>query len=112
MTAEIHILSEGYLGDGDDRVGSTVGFARDGGVLVVTDPGLVPEREAILRPLAELELAPDQITDVVLSHHHPDHTLNAALFPNARSTTTGRGTAATCGSTGPRRGSTCPRRSA
>jgi hypothetical protein len=42
MTAEIHILSEGYLGDGDDRVGSTVGFARDGGVLVVTDPGLVP----------------------------------------------------------------------
>jgi glyoxylase-like metal-dependent hydrolase (beta-lactamase superfamily II) len=84
MTAEVHILSEGYLGDGGDRVGSTVGFARDGGVLVVIDPGLVPGRHAILRPLAELELAPEQITDVVLSHHHPDHTLNAALFPNAR----------------------------
>jgi glyoxylase-like metal-dependent hydrolase (beta-lactamase superfamily II) len=24
------------------------------------------------------------ITDVVFSHHHPDHTVNAALFPNAR----------------------------
>ncbi len=24
------------------------------------------------------------MTDVVLSHHHPDHTLNAALFPAAR----------------------------
>jgi glyoxylase-like metal-dependent hydrolase (beta-lactamase superfamily II) len=84
MTAEIRILSEGYLSGDDDRVGSTVGFAREGGVLVVIDPGLVPGRDAILRPLAELELSPEQITDVVLSHHHPDHTLNAALFANAR----------------------------
>src|SRR4029450_4771834 len=84
MTAEVHILCEGYLSDGGDRVGSTVGFVRDGGVLVVTDPGLVSGRDAILRPLAELELAPEQITDVVLSHHHPDHTLDAAPFPNPR----------------------------
>ena len=84
MTVEIRVLSEGYLSGDDDRVGSTVGFAREGGVLVVIDPGLVPGRDAILRPLAELELSPEQITDVVLSHHHPDHTLNAALFPNAR----------------------------
>ena len=84
MTAEIRVLSEGYLSGDDDRVGSTVGFAREGGVLVVIDPGLVPGRHAILRPLAELELSPEQITDVVLSHHHPDHTLNAALFANAR----------------------------
>jgi glyoxylase-like metal-dependent hydrolase (beta-lactamase superfamily II) len=83
MTAEIRVLSEGYLSGDDDRVGSTVGFAREGGVLVVIDPGLVPGRDAILRPLAELELCPEQITDVVLSHHHPDHTLNAALFANA-----------------------------
>lgn len=24
------------------------------------------------------------MTDVVFSHHHPDHTVNAALFPSAR----------------------------
>jgi glyoxylase-like metal-dependent hydrolase (beta-lactamase superfamily II) len=24
------------------------------------------------------------VTDVVFSHHHPDHTINAALFPQAR----------------------------
>jgi glyoxylase-like metal-dependent hydrolase (beta-lactamase superfamily II) len=84
MTAEIRVLSEGYLSGDDDRVGSTVGFAREGGVLVVIDPGLVPGRDAILQPLAELGLSPEQITDVVLSHHHPDHTLNAALFANAR----------------------------
>jgi glyoxylase-like metal-dependent hydrolase (beta-lactamase superfamily II) len=29
-------------------------------------------------------VAADAVTDVVFSHHHPDHTLNAALFENAR----------------------------
>ena len=27
---------------------------------------------------------PSAVTDVVFSHHHPDHTVNAALFPAAR----------------------------
>ena len=25
-----------------------------------------------------------QITDVVISHHNPDHTINVGMFPNAR----------------------------
>ena len=86
MTAKVRILFEGYLSrpDAENRTASTVGFVRDDGVIVVVDPGLVPGRDAILRPLAEMEIAPEQVTDVVLSHHHPDHTLNAALFPRAR----------------------------
>ena len=45
--AEAHVLSEGYLsGPDDDRVGSTVGFIRDGDVLIVVDPGLVPSAAA------------------------------------------------------------------
>jgi glyoxylase-like metal-dependent hydrolase (beta-lactamase superfamily II) len=83
--AELHLLHEGYLsGRGEDRVGSTVSLARDGDVVVVIDPGLVPDREAILGPLAILGVGPNEVTDVVISHHHPDHTLNVALFPNAR----------------------------
>ena len=27
---------------------------------------------------------PPPLPDAIFSHHHPDHTLNAALFPNAR----------------------------
>ena len=86
MTAQVQILSEGYLSrpDAEDRTASTVGFIRDDDVLVVVDPGRVPGRDAILRPLAEKGIVPEQITDVVLSHHHPDHTLNAALFASAR----------------------------
>ena len=86
MAAEVRILFEGYLSrpDAEDRTASTVALARDDGVLVVVDPGMVPGQDAILRPLAELEIVPEAITDVVLSHHHPDHTLNAGLFPRAR----------------------------
>ena len=83
--AEFHVLSAGYLsGDADGRVGSTVSLAVDGSTVVVIDPGLVSSRAAILDPLASRGYAPDQVTDVVVSHHHPDHTLNVALFPEAR----------------------------
>jgi glyoxylase-like metal-dependent hydrolase (beta-lactamase superfamily II) len=82
--AEFHVLTDGYLSNDDDRVGSTASFARDGEVLVVIDPGLAVSRSAILDPLAALGVAAEDVTDVVISHHHPDHTLNVALFPNAR----------------------------
>jgi len=71
----------GYVGD---RVAGTVSFIHDGDVAVVIDPGMVPEPAAILGPLGELVDSPEEITDVIFSHHHPDHTLNAALFPKAR----------------------------
>ncbi len=88
LTAEVHILFNGYAKDGESPtvsyVASTVGFVRDGDIRVIIDPGMVPNPSAILEPLAALGESPAKITDVVFSHHHPDHTLNAALFPNAR----------------------------
>jgi glyoxylase-like metal-dependent hydrolase (beta-lactamase superfamily II) len=82
--AEIHILSDGYIRGEENRVAGTVGFVRDGDALVVIDPGLVPSAGAILEPLAALGVRPEDVTDIVISHHHPDHTLKVALFPNAR----------------------------
>jgi glyoxylase-like metal-dependent hydrolase (beta-lactamase superfamily II) len=79
--ADIYLLFTGYVGE---RTASTVGFVVDGDVKVVIDPGMVPETRAILDPLAELGFSAGDVTDVVLSHHHPDHAINAALFPNAR----------------------------
>jgi glyoxylase-like metal-dependent hydrolase (beta-lactamase superfamily II) len=45
---------------------------------------LVPSPTSILDPLRDHGVGPDDITDIVFSHHHPDHTVNAALFPHAR----------------------------
>jgi glyoxylase-like metal-dependent hydrolase (beta-lactamase superfamily II) len=80
-TATVDILTAGYYGRG---VASTVGLIRDGGVTVVVDPGMVRDRSLILDPLQSLGVRPQDVTDVVFSHHHPDHTINAALFPEAR----------------------------
>lgn len=80
--AEIHILHNGYARS--PHVASTVSFIRDGNALVIIDPGMVPDPSAILGPLSALGVSPNEITDIIFSHHHPDHTLNAALFPNAR----------------------------
>ena len=76
----MHLLHAGYA---DDRVGSSITLIRDGDALIVADPGMVASRSRILDPLAALGVAPEAVTHVFLSHHHPDHTVNIALFPNA-----------------------------
>jgi glyoxylase-like metal-dependent hydrolase (beta-lactamase superfamily II) len=76
----VHLLHAGYAGD---RVGSSIVLVRDADALIVVDPGMVARRALILEPLEALEVAPEAVTHVFLSHHHPDHTINIALFPNA-----------------------------
>ena len=85
-SAEVHVLHEGYVGlKGDDeRVSGTVTLIIDGDAVIVVDPGMVVDRGALLAALAAHGPRPEDVTDVVFSHHHPDHTVNAALFPNAR----------------------------
>ncbi len=85
-SAAVHILHEGYAReeDGGERVGSTVTLIQDGNALIVVDPGMVASRSALLAELAARGAAAESVTDVVFSHHHPDHTVNAALFPAAR----------------------------
>jgi glyoxylase-like metal-dependent hydrolase (beta-lactamase superfamily II) len=76
----VNLLHAGYAGD---RVGSSIALVRDADALIVVDPGMVARRSLILEPLAALGVAPEAVTHVFLSHHHPDHTINIALFPNA-----------------------------
>jgi glyoxylase-like metal-dependent hydrolase (beta-lactamase superfamily II) len=80
--ATVHLLHAGYIRDGG-HVGSSIALVRDGDALIVTDPGLVADRSLILDPLAAQGVRPEDVTHVFLSHHHPDHTVNIALFPNA-----------------------------
>ena len=84
MNAIWHQIVEGYVRDGGQRVASSVVYVSDGDQHIVIDPGMVSNQSLILDPLAALGISPDQITDVVISHHHPDHTMNIGLFGNAR----------------------------
>lgn len=76
----VHLLHSGYTGE---RTASSVVLVRDGDASIVVDPGMVASRSLILDPLAALGVAPDSVTHVFLSHHHPDHTMNVALFQKA-----------------------------
>jgi glyoxylase-like metal-dependent hydrolase (beta-lactamase superfamily II) len=76
----VHLLHAGYTSHG---VGSSVVLVRDADALIVVDPGMVRSRSLILDPLAAQGVVPEAVTHVFLSHHHPDHTINVALFPNA-----------------------------
>ena len=81
MAAAHHLLHAGYARD--DGVASSVSLVIDGAAVIVVDPGMVADPELILAPLRGFGLAPDHVTHVVITHHHPDHTVNIGLFSNA-----------------------------
>jgi glyoxylase-like metal-dependent hydrolase (beta-lactamase superfamily II) len=81
MAATHHLLHAGYCHD--DGVASSVSLVLDGDAAIVVDPGMVTARDLILAPLQALGLVPRDVTHVVVTHHHPDHTINVGLFPNA-----------------------------
>jgi glyoxylase-like metal-dependent hydrolase (beta-lactamase superfamily II) len=81
MAAVHHLLHAGYVND--DGVASSVSLVVDGDATIVVDPGMVADTDLILGPLRAHGFEPADVTHVVLTHHHPDHTINIALFPNA-----------------------------
>jgi glyoxylase-like metal-dependent hydrolase (beta-lactamase superfamily II) len=83
MSTRVDLLHAGYIKDGGSRVASSITLIRDGDAILVADPGMVARRSLITDPLAALGVSPESVTHVWFSHHHPDHTMNVALFPNA-----------------------------
>ena len=78
-TARLDVLVEGYARR--PHVAGTVSLIRDLDRVIVVDPGMVADRELIPGRLRDLGVRPEDVTDVVVSHHHLDHTVNIALFP-------------------------------
>jgi glyoxylase-like metal-dependent hydrolase (beta-lactamase superfamily II) len=64
-------------------VTGTISLIVDGGARLVVDPGMVADRSELLASLASHGVQPHEVTHVLLTHHHPDHTVNIGLFPNA-----------------------------
>ncbi|GHA86268.1 MBL fold metallo-hydrolase [Streptomyces chryseus] len=83
-TADYTILTTGYTTSTGPGVAATVSYVSDGDLHIVIDPGMVASRDRILGPLAARGVGADDVTDVVLSHHHPDNIINAGLFGRAR----------------------------
>jgi len=81
----VEVLVEGYarlLPDGGWVATSTSALiSAPDGARIVVDPGC--NRGLLLAGLAERGLRVEDVSVVFLTHHHLDHAMNAALFPNA-----------------------------
>lgn len=63
---------------------STIALLRSPGRCTVIDTGGFGVRRHLIHRLSEHGVAPEAVTDVVLTHSHYDHAVNWVLFPNAR----------------------------
>ncbi|MEM0982547.1 MAG: MBL fold metallo-hydrolase [Planctomycetota bacterium] len=69
--------------DGGRLVESTIVLIEAEGATIIMDPGMISKRTDLTDRLAEEGVGVRDVTHVVYSHHHPDHTVNTALFPSA-----------------------------
>lgn len=63
---------------------STVVVLRAHGRIAVVDTGGFSMRTMLLKRFAERDLNPKDVTDLLLTHSHHDHSVNYPMFPNAR----------------------------
>lgn len=84
---EIEILVQGYPGKSVCHGGlgwSTIVLLRGQNRVVLIDTGHVGMRKMIIERLSNAGLKPSDVTDLILTHSHYDHSVNWTLFRHAR----------------------------
>jgi N-acyl homoserine lactone hydrolase len=84
---EIDVLVQGFPGRMVCHGGlgwSTIALVRGEGRVILVDVGSFSMRKGLTEQLAKRGLEPEDVTDVILSHSHYDHSLNWILFRHAR----------------------------
>lgn len=83
---QVDVLIQGYPGKAVCHGGlgwSTVALLRGGGKIILIDVGAFGVRRELKKQLTRCGVAPEDVTDVVLTHAHYDHAVNFVLFENA-----------------------------
>jgi N-acyl homoserine lactone hydrolase len=84
---DIDIVVQGFPGKSVCHGGlgwSSVVLLRAHGRIVLIDTGGFSMRSMLIKRFAERGLKPADITDVLLTHSHHDHSVNWTMFPKAR----------------------------
>jgi glyoxylase-like metal-dependent hydrolase (beta-lactamase superfamily II) len=84
---DIDIVVQGFPGKSVCHGGlgwSTVVLLRAHGRIALVDTGGISMRTMLIKRLAERGLKPANITDLLLTHSHHDHSVNWTLFSHAR----------------------------
>jgi len=83
---KIDVLIQGFPGKAICHGGlgwSTVTLIRGAGRIILLDVGAFGVRRELAKQLNACGIAPEDVTDVVLTHAHYDHAVNFTLFPAA-----------------------------
>jgi glyoxylase-like metal-dependent hydrolase (beta-lactamase superfamily II) len=87
LPASVELLVTGYPGKSSTHGGlgwSTIALVRGAGRVALIDVGSFTARRSLLAGLAQRGLGPGDVTDVLLTHAHHDHSVNWTLFANAQ----------------------------
>lgn len=82
----VDVLVQGYPGKSVCHGGlgwSTIALLRGEGRIILVDVGAFGIRKELEKQLAAQGVRPDDVTDIVLTHAHYDHSVNYTLFPAA-----------------------------
>ena len=83
---KLEILVQGYPGKSVCHGGlgwSTIVLLVGNGHVALIDVGTFSHRANLIAGLKRHGLAPEDVTDVILTHSHHDHAINWVLFPKA-----------------------------
>ncbi|AKI97867.1 MBL fold metallo-hydrolase [Kosmotoga pacifica] len=83
---EFELLFSGsviYVSGVIDAPTSSAVLLKDSERVVVIDPGGFPSLKALESSLSKVGVAPEEVTDVLLTHFHLDHAFNSIFFKNA-----------------------------
>ena len=86
LPASVEILLQGYPGRSTCHGGlgwSTVALLRHAGRVALIDVASFGARRMLVDALAQRGIAPGDVTDVLLTHAHYDHSINWTLFRQA-----------------------------
>ncbi len=84
---EIDIIVHGFPGKSvcHGSLGfSTIALVRKGGRLAIVDVGSFGQRNLLQEQFRERGLTPKDVTDVLLTHSHYDHSINWPMFPDSQ----------------------------
>jgi len=81
----VKILLPGYVSaESGGHSCSTVTLVQTDDKNIIVDPGTLSNPQILLDKLTELNLTPEQIDIVFITHSHPDHYRQIGMFPKAK----------------------------
>jgi len=80
--AQVKVLIKGY--STKEKARATISLVKDKGIIMIVDPGSLENQNLLVNKLRGENLKTKDVNYVFITHSHPDHYINAGMFPKAK----------------------------